>query len=146
MRGQCHAPADFYPRERPGTHCTGGWVGPRAGLHRKISPPLGFDPWTVQPIAGHNTDWATTGKLLFKIIVEWCVLCWLGVMNEQWLPVQMFDYAVTGIITLVWVVNFNTWYSVSICRKWGSSCVSWSLPTLGSVFLLFADWPVCPWL
>ena len=28
-----------YPRERPGTHCTGGWVGPRAGLNgRKISP------------------------------------------------------------------------------------------------------------
>ena len=24
----------FYPRERPGTHCTGGWVGPRAGLDR----------------------------------------------------------------------------------------------------------------
>jgi hypothetical protein len=22
----------FYPRERPGTHCTGGWVGPRADL------------------------------------------------------------------------------------------------------------------
>jgi len=22
----------FTPRERPGTHCTGGWVGPRAGL------------------------------------------------------------------------------------------------------------------
>jgi hypothetical protein len=21
-------------RERPGTHCTGGWVGPRAGLDR----------------------------------------------------------------------------------------------------------------
>jgi hypothetical protein len=25
-------PRPFYPRERPGTHCTGGWVGPRAGL------------------------------------------------------------------------------------------------------------------
>jgi len=24
----------FYPRERPGTHCTGDWVGPRAGLDR----------------------------------------------------------------------------------------------------------------
>jgi hypothetical protein len=24
----------FYPRERPGTHCTGGWVGPGAGLDR----------------------------------------------------------------------------------------------------------------
>jgi hypothetical protein len=22
----------LYPRERPSTHCTGGWVGPRAGL------------------------------------------------------------------------------------------------------------------
>ena len=27
-----HAPASLYPRERPGTHFTGGWVGPRAGL------------------------------------------------------------------------------------------------------------------
>jgi len=32
MRGQCHAPAAPYPRERPATHCTGGWVGLRAGL------------------------------------------------------------------------------------------------------------------
>jgi len=27
---QRHAPAALYPQERPGTHCTGGWVGPRA--------------------------------------------------------------------------------------------------------------------
>jgi hypothetical protein len=32
--GQCHAPAVLYPRKRPGTHYTGGWVGPRAGLDR----------------------------------------------------------------------------------------------------------------
>ena len=25
-------PRPPYPRERPGTHCTGGWVGPGAGL------------------------------------------------------------------------------------------------------------------
>jgi hypothetical protein len=25
-------PRSLYPRERPGTHCTEGWVGPRAGL------------------------------------------------------------------------------------------------------------------
>ena len=30
--GQPHAPAASTSRERPGTHCTGGWVGPRAGL------------------------------------------------------------------------------------------------------------------
>jgi len=34
VRGQRHAPATLYPQERPGTHCTGGWVGPRAGLDR----------------------------------------------------------------------------------------------------------------
>jgi len=32
VRGQRHALAAPYPRERPGTHCTGGWVGLRAGL------------------------------------------------------------------------------------------------------------------
>ena len=42
VRGQCHAPAALYPRERPGTHCTEGWVGPRVGLDRcgKSRPPL----------------------------------------------------------------------------------------------------------
>jgi hypothetical protein len=25
-------PGPLYPREIPSTHCTGGWVGPRAGL------------------------------------------------------------------------------------------------------------------
>jgi len=32
VRGQRHTPAAPYPQERPGTHCTGGWVGLRAGL------------------------------------------------------------------------------------------------------------------
>jgi len=42
---QRHTPAALYPRERPGTHCTGGW----SGQVRKISPPPGFDPRTVLP-------------------------------------------------------------------------------------------------
>jgi hypothetical protein len=33
VTGQCHVPAALYPRGKdPGTHWTGGWVGPRAGL------------------------------------------------------------------------------------------------------------------
>ena len=61
MRGQRHAPAALYPRERPGTHCTGGWVGPRAGLDRcgKYRLPPGFDPRTVQLVASRYTDYAT---------------------------------------------------------------------------------------
>ena len=60
MRGQ-HAPAALYSRERPGTHCIGSWVGPRAGLERcgKFPPPPGFDPRTVQPVASRYTDYAT---------------------------------------------------------------------------------------
>ena len=50
MSGQQHAPAALYLRERPGTHFTGGWVGPRAGLDgRKISSPPGFDPGPSSP-------------------------------------------------------------------------------------------------
>jgi len=29
---QRNAPAALYPRKKPGTHCIGSWVGPRAGL------------------------------------------------------------------------------------------------------------------
>ena len=50
VSGQQHAPAALYPRGRPGTHCTGGWVGPRAGRDgRKISSPTGFDPGPSSP-------------------------------------------------------------------------------------------------
>jgi hypothetical protein len=30
--GQLHAPTALLSGKRPGTHCIGGWVGPRAGL------------------------------------------------------------------------------------------------------------------
>ena len=47
VRGQHHA-RPLYPWERPGTHCTGDWVDPRAGTDRcgKPRPPPGFDPRT----------------------------------------------------------------------------------------------------
>jgi hypothetical protein len=58
--GQLHAPAALPPGKRPGTHCIGGWVDPqgRSERLRKFSPPLGFDPRTVQPVASRYTDWA----------------------------------------------------------------------------------------
>ena len=55
------APRPLYPLKRPGTHCTGGWVGSRGRSRqvRKILPPPGFDPRTVQPVASRYTDYAT---------------------------------------------------------------------------------------
>jgi hypothetical protein len=56
--GQLHVPAALPPGKRPGTHCIGGWVGPRAGLDRcgKSRPQPGFDPRTVQPVTSRYTD------------------------------------------------------------------------------------------
>jgi len=56
VRGQRHAPAAPYPRERPGTHFTGGWVGLRAGLDRcgKSRPHRDSIPGPSSPY----TDWA----------------------------------------------------------------------------------------
>ena len=53
-------PRPLYPRERPGTHCTGDGVGPRAGLDGwgKSRPPSGFDPQTAQPIVSRYTNYA----------------------------------------------------------------------------------------
>jgi len=53
-------PRSLYPREIIGTHCIGGWVGPRAaldgcGLSRL---PPGFVFRTVQSVASCYTDGA----------------------------------------------------------------------------------------
>jgi hypothetical protein len=57
----------FTPGERtPDTHCTGGWVGPRAGLDTEARGKIScfyrgsnLDRPVVQPVATHYTDWAT---------------------------------------------------------------------------------------
>jgi len=67
--GQRHAPAALYPRERPGTHCIGSWVGPRAGLDEwgKSRPRPGFDVRTVPPVASRYTDCALTSHGVHKL-------------------------------------------------------------------------------
>jgi hypothetical protein len=51
-----HAPAVLPPRENPGTHCTGDWVGPCTGLHgrdiRYIIDLIPFFSVAQQPYAG----------------------------------------------------------------------------------------------
>jgi hypothetical protein len=65
VSGQRHTPAAIYPWERPGTHYTGDWVSPRAGLEMrgKSRPSPGFKPRTVQPVASRYTDYATRPTL-----------------------------------------------------------------------------------
>ena len=59
MEGQRHAPTTLPPWKTryPLYRRLGGPQG-RSGRVRKISPPPGFDPWTIQPTASRYTDWA----------------------------------------------------------------------------------------
>jgi len=60
VTGQQHAPAALYPRERPGTHFTGGWVGTKAGLDgRKNFFSTEIRSQTLQPVVSRHTDWTT---------------------------------------------------------------------------------------
>jgi hypothetical protein len=62
----------FTPGERtPGTHCTGGWVGPRAGLDTEtrgkiLSPLPGIELRSPgrPALARHYSDWATRLRVI----------------------------------------------------------------------------------
>jgi hypothetical protein len=60
--GQRHGPAAFHPGKTryPLYRRLGGHQG-RSGRVWKNSPPPGFDPRTVQPVASLYTDWAIPG-------------------------------------------------------------------------------------
>jgi hypothetical protein len=52
-------PRPLYLRERSGTPCIGGWLGPRAGLVGcRKSRPRDSIPGSSSPVASRCTDWA----------------------------------------------------------------------------------------
>ena len=64
--GQHHAPTALPPWKTryPLYRRLGGPQG-RSVQVRKISPPLGFDPQNVQPVASRYTDWANPAPQTF---------------------------------------------------------------------------------
>ena len=63
--GQHHAPAALSPGKTrfPLYRRLGGLQG-RFKRVRKISPPPGFDPRTIQPVASRYTDWAIPAAMV----------------------------------------------------------------------------------
>jgi hypothetical protein len=67
VSGQRHPPTALYPRGKdPGTHWTGGWVGPRAHLDTEATGQILLPLPEIEPrspgrqsIARYYTDWAT---------------------------------------------------------------------------------------
>jgi hypothetical protein len=75
VSGQHHAPAALYPRgKNPGTHLTGGWVGPEPvwtqRLEEKSSAYVGDRAPVVQSVVRHYTVWATPApKLVCSFVI-----------------------------------------------------------------------------
>jgi hypothetical protein len=66
--GQCHTPTALPPGKTryPLYRRLGGPQGWFRQV-RKPSPPPGFDPWTVQPLANHYTDYTIPAHKVNKI-------------------------------------------------------------------------------
>ena len=92
--GRRQAPAALLPEERPGTHCTEGWVGPKFGLDgcgksrpKRDSIPELSSPWRfaistelfqVRPVLTLNVpvcSWAIV------CVPSWVFLCYRSVYN-----------------------------------------------------------------
>jgi hypothetical protein len=72
--GQRHGPVALPPEKtRYPVYKRLGGDQDRSGRGRKSSPPPGFDPRTVQPVASSYTDWAIPGRLQYKVYVHGCV-------------------------------------------------------------------------
>jgi hypothetical protein len=92
VSGQCHAPAALCSGERtPGTHCTGGWVGPRAGLDTEVRgkilcPCRGSNPdhSIVQSVVRHHTAWATRLLIINAYIQNILALPTLLYDSDNW--------------------------------------------------------------
>jgi hypothetical protein len=78
VSGQRHAPFALCTGEKtPGTHCTGGWVGLRAGLDTEDKAKIfrlcresNLDRSVVQSVVRHYADWATQLLSYGKIVVK----------------------------------------------------------------------------
>ena len=120
VRGQCHAPAALYPRERPGTHCTGSWVGPRAGLDRcgKSRPPTRIRS-PDRPARSHSLYRLRypAYSYILRIPGNWIKLQWLcliyrvGEQDRQW----KYDVTLRRIRAAGVVVEDSTYHLFCVC-------------------------------
>ena len=77
----------------------------RSGQVRKISPPPGFDPRTVQPVASHYTDWATRPTRGYCAVFHNSCNVW------------RFILVIWAVCSYGWVARRSNWLSCLVL--WG---------------------------
>ena len=65
-----------------------GWPQDRSGQVRKISPPPGFDPRTVQPVGSRYTDWATRPTYGYNVLYIKHLSAWPLPLHNKFRPVR----------------------------------------------------------
>jgi hypothetical protein len=138
VSGQRDAPAALYPRGKdPGTHCTGDWVGPRAGLDTEdrgkiLCPCRGSNPDrpVVLPVVRHYTAWANPAPL-----------------KAQWL---LYVPAALHAVTVHLSVSCDVWiYSDYFCKERQKRVSEktayvqkWTIWEIGCPYQHLKDWTV----
>jgi hypothetical protein len=111
-------PRPLYPRERPGTHCKGGLMDPRADLD---GPPPGLDPRTAQPVASRHTDWA------IPAYSDVCIMTWsweirtfqvlsISQTGTSWYPVRWMSFG-DWYVSLQIAGNIAVWQFHLLCQR-----------------------------
>jgi hypothetical protein len=100
MGGQHHVPAALPPgKTRYPLYRRLGRPQFRSEHVRKISPPPGFDPRTVQPVVNRYTDWATQPTKHVSRVQNVATIAWLRHL-EQIMSLPMINVLYFHIITL----------------------------------------------
>jgi hypothetical protein len=74
--GRPHVPAALPPgNTRYESYRRLGGTQSRSGRARKMSPPSGLEPRTIQPVASRNTDYATPEQLFQSTETNKLVTC-----------------------------------------------------------------------
>jgi hypothetical protein len=85
VSGQRHAPAALYSQERtPGTHWTGGWVGPRAGLDTQTTCLCrGSNPGRLVDRCVNNQNIGLTLQVVTCLVCQPCANRSLGLIETS---------------------------------------------------------------
>jgi hypothetical protein len=139
VSGQHHAPAAHYPRERTfGTHWTGGWVGPSAGLdaeaRRKILCPCRGSNLS-RPIRSQTLHWlsysgsddkAQIPLIFINVILH---IFQYGKYFTKWLQGKTISSFVQSNCTAVSFETITMFHAVSMrygkfqTTRWKAFCV-----------------------
>jgi hypothetical protein len=132
MVGSGHTPAAFPPGKTryPLYSRLGGPQG-RSGRVRKISPPAGFDPRTVQPIASRYTDWAIPARcwcpvpavnikyrhLFFSTIYVEYILCYSNICRVTQYKCEKTKSVIRAFAMVLLITHYDSRFSSRVTHK-----------------------------